>query len=135
MTLEERLNQLPQTADELAADVRADEKLYQDIRYKAAQQGTERRRVLRRGVLIPAAALALTAVLLIAVLPGLNGGSPLNIKSVTAGNPGQQPLPSTRADLPAGSITLDSGDSVPSFRNLWAGNSDSNFPMILLTGT
>ncbi len=134
MTLEERLTQLPQAADELAADVRADERLYQRIRHQA--EGMPRKRVPLRRVLIPAGAFALAAVLLVLVWPGITGGTvPLNIMSVTAGdNGGNVPLPSTRADLPAGSVSLDSADDVPAFRNIWAGNSDSNFPMVMVNG-
>ena len=134
--MEERLKQLPQTADELAADVRADDKLFETIRYEAARADSKPRRKPLLQILIPVGALAMAAVLAILVWPGIMGGNgPLNIQSVTAGNGGDPvPVPSTRADLPAGSITLGSPDDAPSFRNIWAGSSDSSFPMVLVNG-
>ena len=136
MTLEERLNQLPQAADELAADVRADERLYQRIRYQVSHSDAARRKRPWLKALIPAGAVALAAVLIVLVWPNILGGrTNLTIESVTAGNTGNAvPMPSTRADLPAGSVTLDSSSGVPEFRNIWAGNSDSSFPMVLVNG-
>ena len=133
MTLEERLKQLPETADELAADVRADERLYQAIRYEAARTPATRRRTGLR-ILVPAA-LVFAAVMAVLVLPRVSVTPSLRIESVTAGSPGEpQPVPSTRADVPAGSVSLGSGDDIPAFRSIWAGNSDSSFPMILFNG-
>ena len=130
-TLEKQLQQLPKTADELAADVRADEKLYQVIRTRAAQRGA---RTVRRWI-VSAAAVAAAAALILLCLPQGGQQSTLNIESVTAGDSGgAAPAPSTRADLPAGSVTLQNADDVPAFRNLWAGNSDSRFPMVLVNG-
>lgn len=135
MTLEERLNNLPQAADELAADVRADDKLFEKIRYEAAKAQQQPRRKPLLKALIPAGALVMAAVLVILIWPGAAGGkNPLNIQSVTAGNGEPQPLPSTRADLPAGSITVDTPAGAPSFRNIWAGSSDSSFPMVMVNG-
>ena len=134
MTLEERLQQLPQAADELAADVRADERLYQKIRH-AAEGTPARKRVPVLKALVPAGALAMAALLIVLMWPGMAVNPSMNIESVTAGdNGGAVPLPSTRADLPQGSVTLDGADSVPSFRNIWSGSSDSSFPMVLVNG-
>ena len=136
MTLEERLAQLPQAADELAADVRADERLYQRIRHAVAGQRDTRggRRALAPA--LSSLAVLAAAVVLALTLPGLTRGqTPLNIESVTAGNQDvAQPEPSTRADLPAGSVSLDGADSAPAFRSIWAGSSDSSFPMVLVNG-
>ena len=95
-----------------------------------------RKRLQLRKALIPAGAFVLAAVLLVLFWPGISGSrTPLNIKSLTAGdNGGSVPVPSTRADLPAGSVSLDSGNDVPAFRNIWAGNSDSSFPMVMVNG-
>ena len=131
MTLEERLNQLPQVADELAADVRADDQLYQTIRCKAAQQPRTQRHWGR--ALIPLTAAVAVAVLAIFVIPGMTP-STMPIQSVTAGDGGAEPVPSTRADLPAGSVQLKTDVDAPAFRNIWAGSSDSNFPMVLING-
>lgn len=132
MTLEERLKQLPQSADALAADVQADDQLYRKIREEAARGAAPR---TRRQRWIPAAALAAAAALLFFLIPRSGAPAPLNIESVTAG--GSDSLlstPATRADLPAGSVSIESADSVPAFRELWSGNSDSRFPMVLING-
>ena len=86
--------------------------------------------------LIPVGAAAVAAALILLVWPGAVGGqAPLNIESVTAGNAGAFiPEPSTRADLPQGSVSLGGAESAPDFRNIWAGNSNSSFPMVMVNG-
>ena len=86
--------------------------------------------------LIPVGAAAVAAALILLVWPGAVGGqAPLNIESVTAGNAGAfVPEPSTRADLPQGSVSLGGAESAPDFRNIWAGNSNSSFPMVMVNG-
>ena len=137
MTLDERLNQLRQAADELAADVQADERLYQRIRHQAAGRGSARRCRPYLKALIPAGAVAVAAVLALLIWPANMGTqAPLNIVSVTAGGADGSPeqVLSTRADLPQGSVSVDSADKAPAFRNIWAGSSNSSFPMVLVNG-
>ena len=136
MTLDERLAQLAEAADELAADVQADDKLYSKIRYQAAKAsaGSSRPR-WQRLAWLPATAVALI-VLTVTLVPVLRGSAPLEIRSVTAGGQTEAvPLPSTRADLPAGSVSVGNASDIPAFQNLWAGNSDTSFPMVLVNGS
>ncbi len=131
MTLEEQLNHLPETANELASDVIADEHLLTRIRMRAAAP-LQKHRVTWR-VAVPAVAAAAVLLVLLTV-PQRDFSVMPHIENLSAGNAGTIPQPSTRADLPAGSVTLESSGNVPAFRNIWAGNSEASFPMVLDNG-
>jgi hypothetical protein len=137
VTLEERLNDLKKTADEMAADVRADDRLLAEIRQKAVR-GRVLSPIRRKAWALVPAACAAMAVLVLLVLPLFKTGpvSPV-IESIAAGSTQvtAQPSPVTSADLPGGSVLLGASSEKPSFRSIWSGNSNTSFPMILVNGT
>lgn len=133
-SVEERLNRLPEIAEETGLS--ADERLKSRIRQAA--EGKPRQPVMRR--LIPAfCALVVLVGCAAAGLPLLRGNNGQQAE-------GQEPLFSAIAagsdlplgeqlalDVPPGSITIRSSSN-PSYRSIWAQMNGGNFPLIGVNG-
>ncbi|MBQ8080897.1 MAG: hypothetical protein IJ240_03260 [Clostridia bacterium] len=131
--MEERLEKLPETADQLLSNVRADSELKYKIRTAAAAP-QRAKRVFAPRLAVPAlcAALVLVAVGVFGVTRIFSPADrELQVTSIAAGVSSASPNPSLRADLPPSSVSLNKGSV--SFRELFAG-SGGNFPMITVDG-
>lgn len=131
----DKLNKLPDIANEALGGLRADQALYERIisgehRPSLRQTGFPLRRALTL-------ACSLVFVLGIGAI-GLNlflhrDTQTSLINTQVAGN-----LPAggvlSAWDLPRGSITLDSSGGVPTYKGVWANGSGGNFPLIRVNG-
>ena len=127
MKLEQKLQALRQTTDETLSGLRASQGgAY--AAWKLAQQGGGRRQRSALRVAVPALALCLIVLFAALGLPALRPGTVPAVESIPAGDPALTAQQSTRADLPQGSVTLSGGGAA--FRNLFAGSSVTDFPMI-----
>ena len=135
-SVEERLRELPQTADSFG--LQADEALKRRILRAAAEKKAPRRgAALRRIAPVMAAVIVLLGAAAFA-LPGLRqpaGPRPTDaplIESFSAGSsaPAGEKL---ALDVPKGSITIRSSSN-PSYRSIWAKASGGNFPLVGVNG-
>lgn len=134
MNIDEKLNRLPEIADEMLSNIKAGPELKEKIVEKAKDARAIRFRPLRA---IPA--LCCAALLVCAFtfgIPGLLGSKIENnaIQGQPAGV-GAEPtaVVALRADIPTRSITVADAD-VPAYKNIWARASGAAFPMITADG-
>jgi len=134
-----RLENLPQIADEMLGGLNAG----QDLKYRILNQAKAGAKPARRKnawmpILAGACALALAVTL------GLNVEKPQasqvleqpneQFVSLTAGQNDAQPKTRALLDLPPGSIQLSSGNSAPAYRSIWSPQNGGNFPLIGVNG-
>ncbi len=128
-TVEERLRQLPEIAEE--SGLEADEKLKRRI-LRAADDAV-RVKTARRRALIPAAC-ALALVLALAVsYPALKGAGPVLITSQSAGEGTPLPDGTLKGDVRGGSVNISAGQ-VPGYQSVWASGSGGSFPLVAVNG-
>ena len=134
-----RLENLPQIADEMLGGLKAG----QDLKYRILNQAKQGAKPARRQkawmpILAGACALALAVTLGVSVLkpqtPQALEQPNEQFMSMTAGQNDAQPQTRALLDLPPGSIQLSSGDSTPAYRSIWSPQNGGNFPLIGVNG-
>ncbi len=134
MNTEQRLKTLRRTADEALGGLNAAPGgAYRAFQAAQAKHSVRSAMWLKAGV--PALAAALVIAVVLWGVPGLiKAPAPTPaVQSIAAGEGPAGTAAPLRADLPSGSVTLNSGRGV-SFRSLFAGSSVSSFPMVLVDG-
>lgn len=135
MNIEEKLNHLPEIADEMLSNVQAGPALKEKIVEKAKGGQAIRFKPLRA---VPA--LCCAALLLVAFtfgIPNLLGQKIARnvIESQPAGVSAEpSPVSTQRADIPVRSITVAGSGEIPAYKNIWARASGAVFPMISADG-
>ena len=135
VSMEQKLKNLHQTADEMLSGMQAAPMGAQHIlRIEQAERKSRFSGWIRIGAPVFAALVLFSGILLWRSVGGFRTPtSTPAVETIAAGEiSGEKNYPA-RADLPVGSVTLSGGGNV-SFMNLFAGNSMSSFPMIQVNG-
>lgn len=134
-----RLENLPQIADEMLGGLKAG----QDLKYRILNQAKAEAKPARRKnawmpILAGACALVLAVTLGLSVLdtqtPQVLEQPNEQFMSMTAGQNDAQPKVRALLDLPPGSIQLSGGDPSPAYRSIWSPQNGGNFPLIGVNG-
>lgn len=128
-----RLDNLPQIANETLGGLKADTALYQKIVQKAASSGRPRHAGWQRGL---ALAFSLMFVLGLGAysLRDILFPPPQPVITTTAAGDVGSGHAQLSADVPRGSITLSTGSGKPQYIGVWASGKGANFPLIRAEG-
>ena len=133
VNLEERLRNLPVTADHTLSDITAGPQLKARIA-RAAQDAEHSHTRFSLARFLPSACSLALVALVLAIVPGAKQQDPL-MHSQPLG-PANQPIATAvlTSDLSVSDIRIASGSKAPGYRSIWAPASNGSFPMIGVKG-